>query len=47
MCEAVFSYFKGGVRMSFSQWKPQEPSVEGQEFYKDQHVLFIYIYLSN
>lgn len=28
--------------MSFSQWKPQEPSVEGQEFHKDQHVLFIY-----
>ena len=28
--------------MSFSQWKPQEPSVEGREFYKDQHVLFIY-----
>lgn len=28
--------------MSFSQWKPQEPSVEGQEFHKDQHVLFIH-----
>ncbi|OTO94138.1 hypothetical protein A5852_000036, partial [Enterococcus faecium] len=28
--------------MSFSQWKPQEPSVEGQEFHKDQQVLFKY-----
>lgn len=28
--------------MSFSQWKPQEPSVEGQAFHKDQHVLFRY-----
>ncbi|SFE55643.1 hypothetical protein SAMN04487887_11626 [Enterococcus casseliflavus] len=28
--------------MSFSQWKPQEPSIEGQVFHKDQHVLFRY-----
>lgn len=28
--------------MSFSQWKPQEPSLEGQTFHKNQQVLFIY-----
>lgn len=28
--------------MSFSQWKPQEPSLEGQAFHKNQLVVFIY-----
>ena len=28
--------------MSFSQWKPQEPSLEGQAFHKNQQVVFIY-----
>lgn len=28
--------------MSFSQWKPQQLSVEGQAFHKDQQVLFRY-----
>ncbi|UOO46431.1 hypothetical protein LLW22_04345 [Enterococcus casseliflavus] len=28
--------------MSFSQWKPQQLSAEGQSFHKDQQVVFIY-----
>lgn len=28
--------------MSFSQWNPQEPSLEGQAFHKNQQVVFIY-----
>lgn len=28
--------------MSFSQWKPQEPSIVGQAFHKNQQVVFIY-----
>lgn len=28
--------------MSFSQWKPQQLSAEGQAFHKDQQVVFIY-----
>lgn len=42
MYEAGFSYFKGGVRMSFSQWKPQQLSIEGQAFHIDQQVIFRY-----
>lgn len=28
--------------MSFSQWKPQEPSAASRAFHKDQQVLFRY-----
>ncbi len=38
----VFHTFKGEKIMSFSQWKPQEPSIEGQAFHKNQKVVFVY-----